>query len=75
MDVLDTGIEYVAKDGEFIDQICFRHYGFVDGALEAVCGHERNRSMIYADEELPGGTKIFLPKLVIEGTRLTRLWE
>lgn len=57
-----------------VDAICYAHYGYVDGALEAV--YKANPHIRDLPARLPMGTKLALPALTApSASRLTRLWD
>ena len=52
---------YTTYEGDMVDQICFVHYGFIDGALEAV--YAVNPDLRTSPAVLDGGITVFLPEL------------
>jgi len=70
-----ASFQYTAKDGDFIDWVVWKYYGFVDTALEAVMDHEDNRGLRNVDEELTAGTVIVLPEIPAGEERVVRLWD
>ncbi len=65
---------YQTKDGDTIDAICNRHYGYTAGSVEKVLTD--NRHLAGYDAVLPAGVKITLP--VIEppkNTQKIKLWQ
>lgn len=65
---------HITKQGEMIDAIVHRHYGFVDGALEMVMA--ANPHLWEQKVKLPFLIEIILPEYTApdEG-RLARLWD
>lgn len=65
---------HTTKEGEMIDAIVHRHYGFVDAVLEMVM--EANPHLWGLPEKLPALTEIKLPEYVEpDNSRLARLWD
>ncbi|MGE4299812.1 MAG: tail protein X [Desulfovibrionaceae bacterium] len=65
---------YVAKDGELIDEICWRHYGRQSGAVEAV--YEANPGLVDIGPALLAGTVLYLPEIAAPtATETVRLWD
>ncbi len=52
-------IYYLAKEGEMLDLICWKHYGFTDGIVELVLAE--NLGLAEYGSFLPAGLKIKLP--------------
>ena len=70
-----TATTYTAADGEALDLICWRHYGFTSGAVEQVL--EANPAIRAEAHRLSRGTLVILPDLVDPQTEVAslRLWD
>jgi phage tail protein X len=67
-------MEYITKDDETLDQICFKHYGVTNGILEIVL--TSNPHLSESDVFLKGGLTVFLPPLERQVNKETvRLWD
>ena len=69
-------MKYRTKQNDRLDQICFKHYGRVDGTVEAVL--DGNRGLANLGPLLPAGIVIELPELVAASTskiETVRLWD
>jgi phage tail protein X len=67
-------ITYRTKDGDMIDEICWKHYGRQSGAVEALL--EANRGLADAGPMLPAGLVLALPDLSADKVEPTvRLWD
>jgi len=67
-------IQYRTKDGDMLDNICFKHYGGQIGATEAV--YEANRGLADIGPVLPAGMIIDLPELpAAEPEAALKLWD
>lgn len=69
---------YTTKQGEMLDEICFRFYGRTAGTVEAVL--EANPGLSALPPVFEEGTTIVLPDLGLTGDRPTtketvRLWS
>lgn len=68
-------LDYVTREGEMLDELAWRHYGFTEGAVEAI--FEANPRLSAWGPLLPGGVRIILPDL--DAPRTTppklRLWD
>jgi len=68
---------YVARDGDTVDWICWRHYAdrgrLADGAVEAVL--EANPGLADLGPRLAAGTVIRLPDLPVPQLPTIRLWD
>ncbi len=70
---------YRTKSDDEIDFICFKHYGFTEGAVEALLKANRavrdGRSLAEFSPVLEAGLTIALPPLKrpVETTRIVRL--
>jgi len=65
-----------AREGEMVDEICWRVLGRTAAITEQVL--ERNRGLSDLGPRLPGGTQIDLPQIseLISDTRETvKLWD
>lgn len=65
----------VTKDGEMVDQIAYRAYGYRPGAVEAV--FEANPGLCEHPPLLPAGLVIILPDLPARASAASpiRLWD
>jgi len=54
-------MKVIARQGDTVDAICWRHYGRTDGTVEAVL--EANAGLADFGAVLPAGTVVFLPDL------------
>ena len=65
---------YTTKDGDFLDAICFKHYGRQTGTTEAVLN--ANPGLADYPPTYPAGVQIKLPRLP-DGTVIdtVRLWD
>jgi len=66
-------IEYVTEDGDMIDRLCFKRYGFIDGALLRVLAE--NPGLANLGEVLPYGIRIIFPDLTEEPKEELRVWD
>jgi phage tail protein X len=67
-------ITYRTKDGDVIDWICWKHYGFTSGAVEKVL--KINPKVAEFDEHLPEGLLISLPEISKENrAKQVKLWD
>ncbi len=65
---------YTTKQGDMIDAICGRFYGYSSGAVESVL--EANRDLAELGPELPAGIVIVLPDLTPPAAaQPVRLWD
>ena len=65
---------YICRDGDMLDAICFRHYGRVTGTVEAVL--EANPGLAQLGPVYVATTKIVLPDLPTSPVKKTvRLWD
>lgn len=64
---------YNTKDGDVLDDICYRFYGHLDGTVEKVL--EANDFLGFQPPVLPAGLKIQLPEINDKkSTQTVRLW-
>ncbi len=64
---------YICKDGDMLDQICWKHYGQQSGAVEQVLlANPGLADLGYCYE---AGTKILMPVITIPTTQPLRLWD
>jgi len=54
---------YLTQQGDELDEICFRFYGYSRGSTEAVLALEANRELALLLPILPEGIEITLPTL------------
>jgi len=67
-------ISYVTKDGDVLDEICFKYYGSTSGVVEKVL--EANRNLAELGAIFNAGVKIVLPDLSQkEETESVKLWS
>ncbi len=65
---------YVTRDGDMLDWICWKHYGRTVGAVEAVLA--ANRDLATLGPVYTAGVKIVLPDLAAaDTTAVIRLWN
>lgn len=67
---------YLTKQGEMVDWIAWRVYGYSTGSTEAI--YERNRHIALSDQPtvLPAGLTIILPNLPRPlAAKAVRLWD
>lgn len=68
-------MEYTTKDGEKLDVICFKNYGYVDGAFEQALYEPANYDLT-TTEIFTAGTTIDLPIIKPNKNKQTySLWE
>jgi len=66
--------KYLTRDLDMIDDICWQHYGYTKGAVEAVL--KANRTLADQPPVLPSGIEITLPDIGPEPTpQPVRLWD
>lgn len=66
---------YIAKDGDMVDEICWRFYDKGQQALAVERVYEANRGLAARGEKLTAGTRIFLPDLPKpEAMPIMRVW-
>lgn len=65
---------YLTKEGEMLDLICWKHYGFTDGVVELVLAE--NLGLAEYGSLLPAGFKIKLPVIQkpMQKSKL-KVWE
>ena len=67
-------IIYRTKDGDTLDQICWKHYGRTSGIVEQVLS--ANRHLEEADAVLVAGIQITLPEINTQRQEnAVRLWD
>jgi phage tail protein X len=67
-------INYITKDGDVLDSICFKYYGSTSGIVEKVL--EANRHLAELGSIFAAGVKIILPDLTQEEeTESVKLWS
>lgn len=67
---------YITKQGDVLDFVCWQHYGFMSGAVEAVLTHEANRHLKDSPVVIPMGTKITLPSLsLVRRIDTVKIWH
>lgn len=63
-----------AVQGDTVDRICYRHYGYTAGVTEAV--YEANPGLAELGPVLPIGTIVNLPAIASQPTKATiQLWD
>lgn len=67
-------IYHLAKEGEMLDLICWKHYGFTDGVVELVLAE--NLGLAEYGSFLPAGLKVKLPTIQkpVQKSKL-KVWE
>ncbi|WP_264702496.1 tail protein X [Wolbachia endosymbiont (group A) of Volucella inflata] len=67
-------IYHLTKEGEMLDLICWKHYGFTDGVAELVLAE--NLGLAEYGSFLPAGLKIKLPVIQkpMQKSKL-KVWE
>ena len=67
-------MHYKTKDGDVLDKICWRYYGYSDGSVETVL--EANRGLEQYDPIFNAGIIIELPEIETPPTDDTvKLWS
>ncbi|TQF73008.1 phage tail protein [Pseudoalteromonas luteoviolacea] len=68
-------MKYRSKQGERLDQICYTHYGHLNGTVEAV--YKANPGLVLLPSILPIGTSIVLPEFVQKKpeAKSIKLWD
>lgn len=67
---------YVTREGDMLDDIAWRHYGYHAGTVEAIL--EANRDLSAHPPMLPAGLIITLPDMPAAAERspkVVRLWD
>lgn len=63
-----------AIQGDTVDRICYRHYGYTAGVTEAV--YQANPGLAELGPVLPTGTRVMLPEVAAQPTKTTvQLWN
>ncbi|MDQ7091745.1 MAG: tail protein X [Methylococcales bacterium] len=67
--------KYLTKDGDMLDNICYKNYGVQEGVVELVL--QANQNLSEQPEVLSTGIYITLPDLPIPLNDITpiRIWE
>ncbi|ACO79376.1 Phage tail X protein [Azotobacter vinelandii CA] len=60
-------------DGDILDTLCHRHYGHLNGTLEAVL--EANPGLADIPQPYSSGVLILLPDLQVANAETVRLWS
>jgi phage tail protein X len=71
-------INYITKDGDVLDLICWKYYGSINSALSNTVEKvlEANRHLANLDAILAAGVKIILPDLTkTEEEKSVKLWS
>lgn len=64
----------IAQQGDTLDLICYRHYGYTTGVTESVL--QANPGIAELGPQLPIGKKIMLPSYQQKNTKTTvKLWD
>lgn len=64
----------ISQQGDTIDAICYRYYGYTAGAVEKV--YNVNRGLCNLGPVLPIGTRVVMPEINQQTTANTiKLWE
>jgi phage tail protein X len=67
-------ITYFTKDGDVVDWICWKHYGFTSGAVENVL--QVNTFLAEYDDFLPAGLFVNLPEIEKSNSaQKVKLWD
>ncbi len=66
-------ITYVTKENDVIDWICWKHYGFTNGAVEEIL--RQNPKLAEYDEHLPEGLIVKLPAIDKTARKTIKLWD
>lgn len=66
-------IEYKTTEGDMLDQLCFKIYGFVPGAIEAVL--DANPGLCFLGEVYAAGVKITFPDIEPPVIEESRVWD
>lgn len=69
---------YTTLQGDMLDLIAYRHYGYHEGTVEAILAHWANYRLADHPHVLPAGIVITLPELPSLGERMpqpVRLWD
>jgi phage tail protein X len=67
-------LKYTTKEGDMVDELCWRYYGIQSGAVEQV--YDANPNLAGYGPILPQGVVITLPELTTEATDTSvNLWE
>ncbi len=61
---------YQTRDGDMVDEICFKHYGAINGYINSL--YEANPMIAKYPVKLPAGITIVLPE--VEITEEISLW-
>ncbi|MBO6553269.1 MAG: tail protein X [Roseitalea sp.] len=64
---------YTTADGDMLDDICERHYGFHKGTVEAVFA--ANQNLAAMPPVLPAGIVITLPEITAARDDVIRLFD
>jgi phage tail protein X len=64
------GARYISLEGDVLDHLCWRHYGYEWDTTEAVL--EANRGLAAHGVVLPAGVIIFFPHIVAAPVRKER---
>ena len=66
---------YLAKDGEMVDEICWRYYAAAQMPVAVERVYAANRGLSALGPRLKAGTAIILPDLPLpEAVPLIRIW-
>ncbi|MCB5201733.1 tail protein X [Neorhizobium sp. T786] len=66
---------YIARDGDMVDEICWRFYAKAQQPLAVERVLEANRGLASPGVKLKAGTRVFLPDLPKpESTPIIRIW-
>ncbi|WP_169531269.1 tail protein X [Azotobacter chroococcum] len=60
-------------DGDVLDTLCYRHYGHLNGTVEAV--YEANPGLANIAQPYSSGLLILLPDLAAAQAETVRLWS
>lgn len=65
-------VDYRTKDGDVLDDLCWRHYGRADMVVAVL---EVNRGLAAKGAILPAGLLVSLPDAPAPVTAAVRLWD
>jgi phage tail protein X len=67
---------YITKQDDALDYICWHHYGYSSGAVEAVLLLEANAFLMSQPVKLPFGLEITLPDLSqVRRMPVIKIWD
>lgn len=71
----DGSVVYTTIEGDMLDMICFKHYGYENGSVEAV--YAANRELAEQGTAFANGLQIVLPYIAQQKQerRIVTLWD